>query len=170
MKWNEMYCAVLIPSAEDILFHKQVLLVFLFFHTRWIIVVSDNVSAMSLWDDREQRGRKCLKAWYTPSGKCKKKKVCSCYIITNMPLKSFAVSKYTQLVKNTQAGCFAFIEHLRYCNARGLAGCIEADRSSGSCFQMYFPDKHLFHIHHVLLLLSPSRVILQESDTVYWYK
>lgn len=100
--------------------------------------------------------KKSPKAWYQPSGKCKK--VCSCHITTNVPLKSFAVIKYTQLVTNAQPGCFSFYEHLRYCNTRDQPGCIEADRLSGSYFQMYFHDKHLFQIHHVPWLLSASHV------------
>lgn len=104
-------------------------------------------------------GKKSLKARYQPSGNGKKKKMCSCHISTNMPLKSFAVSKYAQLVTNTQPGCFSFNEHLRYCNTRDQPGCIEADSLSGSYFQIYFHDKHLFQIHHVPLPLSASHVV-----------
>lgn len=123
-----------------------------------------SVSNVSLKWQVAQR-RKCLEAWYKPSGKCKKK-VCPCHITTNMPLKSFAVSKCTQLITNTWAGCFSFNEHLRYCNTKDQPGCIEADRLSGSCFQIYFHDKHLFQIHHVLLLLSASHVILGEKKSL----
>lgn len=137
------------------------------FSTGWIIVMSDSVSAISLWNDREQREKKCLKAWYKPSGKCKK--VCVCHITTNMPLKSFAVSKYTQLLTNTWPSCFSFDEHLRYCNTREQPGCIEADRLSASYFQMYFHDKHLFQIHHVLLLLSTFHVIPGTKTSVTAY-
>lgn len=75
-----------------------------------------------------------------------------------MPLKSLAVNKYPQLVKNTQPGCFSFNEHLSYCNTKDRAGCIETDSLSGSYFQIYFHDRHLFQIHHVLLLLLALRV------------
>lgn len=76
-----------------------------------------------------------------------------------MPLKSLAVTKYPQLVKKTQLGCFSFNEHLRYCNTKDQQGCIETDRLSGSYFQIYFHDRHLFQIHHVLLLLLTLHVI-----------
>lgn len=67
-----------------------------------------------------------------------------------MPSKSLAVTECTRLVTNTQPGCFSFNEHLRYSNTGDWLRRIEADSLSGSYFQIYFPDKLLFQIHHVL--------------------
>lgn len=92
--------------------------------------------------------------------------VCSCHTTTNMPSKSLPVSKYTQVVTNTQPGCFSFNKHLRYSNATDQPGCIEADRLSGSYFQIYFHDKHLFQTHHVPLRLSASHVIPGKAISV----
>lgn len=83
-----------------------------------------------------------------------------------MPLKSFAVSKYTKLVLNTQPGWFSFNEYRRCCNTRDQPGCIEADSLSGSYFQIYFHDKHLFQTHHVPSPLSDSRVTPGERLSV----
>lgn len=72
------------------------------FSAGWIIVMSDNVSAVSLPNDGEQREKRAWRLDMSHQGNVKKKKkVCSCHITTNMPWKSFAVSKYTQLVTNT---------------------------------------------------------------------
>lgn len=55
-----------------------------------------------------------------------------------------------------------FNEHFRYCKTGKQAGCIETDKLSGSSFQIYFHDWCLFQMHHVLLPLSASHLLVKE--------
>lgn len=118
--------------------------------------VEQHVSGVRLkWQDGRRK-----RAWrldISHQGKVKKK-VRPCHVTANMPLKSFAVSEYTQRCANTPSLVLSqWIS--RYCNTRARPGCIEDDSLSGSHFQIYFHDKHLFQIHHVLSLLSGLHVI-----------
>lgn len=125
--------------------------------------VEQHVSGVRVkWQDGKRKS-----AWrldISHQGKVKKK-VRSCHVTTKMPLKSSAVSEYTQVSANTPV-CFSFNEYLRYCNTRERPGCIGDDRLSGSHFQIYFHDKHLFQIHHVLSLLSELHVIPGKTISV----
>lgn len=80
------------------------------------------------------------------------KKLCSCHKTTNMPLKSFALSKcrrggstITKKKPTThrQVG-FLSMKISGSVTQAERAGQIEADKLSGSHFQIYFHDKHLF--------------------------
>lgn len=102
--------------------------------------------------------KKSPKAWYQPSGKCKE--VCSCHITTNVPLKSFAVSKYTQLVtKHSQVVFLSMnisgtvIQETNQ-DVLKLTGCLEAIFKFISMTSIYFKyimccgccRRHMFHL------------------------
>lgn len=85
------------------------------------------------------------------------KKTCSCHKTTNMPLKSFALSKCSRggstnnnnnkkkkrPTTRRQVG-FLSMKISGSVTQAERAGQIEADKLSGSHFQIYFHDKHLF--------------------------
>lgn len=59
-------------------------------------------------------------------------------------------------------------------NTGDQPGCIKADSLSGSYFQMYFHDKHLFQMHHVWYLEKKKKIKLVttciEANKVSWQR
>lgn len=123
--------------------------------------MSDDVSAMSQWNDRNPEE----KVLAGHQGKIRGGKVLMSHNNQNalkvLCCQQVHMSSLTHT--HTQVGWFSFNEYLRYCITRERPGCIKADSLSGSYFQLYFHDKHLFQIHHVLMRLSQSHVIPRKT-------